>query len=267
MTDLPPAVLLDELARLKTRTRADRHAYVPPLLLFGVLVLLAPLWSSGGPALFGVAGLWFGTPLELYWLVAVTGGFLATACWYLHRGRRRGVRTPIGAYLAVGFVGVVAISFGMPVVASFAYRVARSPYAQAPVTGPVMIVATAVLGGLLWLRSTLTGHAARGVVTAAAVLSGLVALSALDLRFAPYRPYASLVTIGLGLVGLAWLERSRLLGVISGLFAASALLANLGVFARYEGETAHVFRSSLLPGLILLVGGVVAWFHERGART
>ncbi|WP_328648588.1 hypothetical protein OHS58_14640 [Amycolatopsis sp. NBC_00348] len=265
MTDLPPAVLLDELARLKTRTRADRHAYVPPVLLFGVLVLLAPLWPSGGPALFGVAGVWFGTPLDLYWLVAATGGFLATAGWYLLRGRHRGVRTPIGAHLAVGFTGVVAICLGMPVVASFAYRVARSPYAQGPVLGPVMIVAAVVLGGLLWLRSALTGRTARGVVTAAAVLSGLVALSALDLRFAPYRPYASLVTIGLGLIGLAWLERSRLLGVITGLFAASALLANLGVFAHYE--TAHVFRSSLLPGLILVVGGVVAWFHERGARA
>lgn len=93
----------------------------------------------------------------------------------------------------------------------------------------------------------------------------LVALGALDLRFAPYRPYASLVTIGLGLIGLAWLERSRLLGVITGLFAASALLANLGVFAHYE--TAHAFKSSLLPGLILVAGGVVAWFHERGARA
>jgi hypothetical protein len=276
MTHLPPAVLLDEMARLKTRTRADRHAYAPPVLLFGVLVLPAPLWASGGPARFGFPGFRFGTPLELYWLVVVVGGFLATAGWYLYRGRSRGVRTPIGAYLVVGLVGVVAISFGMPVVESLAYRVARSPYARPSFTVPVVIIATVVLGGLLWLRSTLTDRAARGLVTAAAVLSGLVALAALDLRFAPYRPYAPLVTIALGLVGLAWLERSRLLGVISGLFAASALLANLynmqnvffhlGVFARYEGEATQAFTNTLLPGLILVVGGVVAWFHERGAR-
>ncbi|WP_328455942.1 hypothetical protein [Amycolatopsis sp. NBC_00438] len=277
MTDLPPALLLHEMARLKTRTRADRHAYVPPVLLFGALVLLAPLWSSGGPARFDVAGVWFGTPMQLYWLIAVVGGFLATACWYLCRGSRYGVRTPIRAYLAVGFIGVVAISFGMPVVESFAYRVGRSPYAQPSFAVPVVLIATAVLGGLLWVRSTLTGRVARGAATVAAMLSGLVALGALDLLFAPVRPYAPLVTIALGLVGLAWLERSRLLGVISGLFAAATLLANLynmqnvffhlGVFARYEGEATHAFTNTLLPGLILVVGGVVAWFHERGARA
>jgi hypothetical protein len=277
MTDIPPAVLLDEMTRLRARTRADRHAYVPPVLVFGVLVLLAPLWSSGGPARFGVAGVWFGTPMELYWLVAVVGGFLATACWYLYRGTRRGVRTPIGGYLAIGFVGVVAISFGLPVVESFAYRVERSPYAEASFTVPVMVITTVLAGGLLWLRSTLVGRAARVAATAAAVLSGLVALGALDLRFAPVRPYAPLVTIALGLIGLAWLERSRVLGVISGVFAAAALLANLynmqnvffhlGVFARYEGPETQAFTNTLLPGLVLLAGGAVAWFHERGARA
>src|SRR5690348_936346 len=122
MAAIPPAALLDEMTRLRTRTRADRHAYVPPLFLFGVLVLLAPLWSDGGPPRFGVAGFWFGTPLQLYWLAAVVGGFLATAAWYLHRGRRTGVRTPIRGYLALGLVGVLAISFGLPAVESFAYR-------------------------------------------------------------------------------------------------------------------------------------------------
>jgi hypothetical protein len=277
MTDIPPAVLLDEMTRLRTRTRADRHAYVPPVLLFGVLVLLAPLWAYGGPPRFGAAGVWFGEPLELYWLVAVVGGFLATACWYLCHGTRRGVRTPIRAYLAIGFVGVVAISFGLPVVESFAYRVERSPYAEASFTVPVMVIATVLTGGLLWLRSTLVGRTARVAATAVAVLSGLVALGALDLRFAPVRPYAPLVTIALGLIGLAWLERSRVLGVISGVFAAAALLANLynmenvffhiGVFARYEGPETQAFTNTLLPGLVLLAGGAVAWFHERGARA
>ncbi|MDT7800107.1 MAG: hypothetical protein QOI78_3540 [Actinomycetota bacterium] len=277
MTDLPPAALLDEMARLKTRTRADRHAYVPPVLLFGVLVLLAPLWSSGGPARFGVGSVWFGTPLELYWLAAVVGGFLATACWYLYRGTRHGVRTPIRGYLAIGFVGVVAISFGLPVVDSFAYRVERSPYSQASFTVPVMVITTVVLVGCLWLRPTFESRAARAATTAAAVPAGLIALGALDLRFAPVRPYAPLVTIALGLIGLAWLERSRVLGVISGVFAAAARPANLynlqnvffhlGVFARYEGPQTQAFTNTLVPGLVLLGGGAVAWFHERGARA
>jgi hypothetical protein len=277
MTDIPPADLLDEMTRLRTRTRTDRNAYVPPVLLFGVLVLLAPLWSYGGPARFNAAGVWFGDPLELYWLVAVVGGFLATACWYLYRGTRRGVRTPIRAYLAIGFIGVVAISFGLPVAGSFAYRVERFPYTPASFTVPVIVIATALVCGLLWLRSTVASRTARAAATVAAVLAGLVALGALDLRFAPVRPYAPLITIALGLLGLAWLERSRVLGVISGVFAAAALLANLynmqnvffhlGIFARYEGPETQAFTNTLLPGLVLLAGGVAAWFHARGARA
>ena len=272
-----PADLLDEMTRLRARTRADRHAYVPPLLLFGVLVLLAPLWSDGGPPRFGVAGVWFGSPLQLYWLVAVVGGFLATAGWYLHRGARSGVRTPIRPYLAIGLVGVVAISFGFPVVESFAYRVERSPYAQPSFTIPVAVAALLALGGVLALRPRLGSRGARGAATAAAMAFGLVALAMLDLRFAPVRPYAPLVTIALGLIGLAWLERSKVLGVISGCFAAAALLANLynmqhvffhlGVFARYEGEATMAFTNTLVPGLVLLAGGGVAWWLERRARA
>jgi hypothetical protein len=269
-----PAVLLDEISRLRARTRADRHAYVPPLFLFGVLVLLAPLWAGGGPPRFEVANVWFGRPLQLYWLAVVVGGFLATAAWYLHRGTRHGVRTPVRGYLAIGLVGVLAISFGFPVVESFAYRVDRFPYAQPSFTIPVAAAAVLALGGALWLRPKLP-H--RGIATAAAMLFGLVALAMLDLRFAPVRPYAPLVTIALGLVGLAWLERSRVLGVVSGLFAAAALLANfynmqnvffhLGVFARYEGEATMAFTNTLLPGLVLLAGGAFAAWHERRARA
>jgi hypothetical protein len=272
-----PADLLDELTRLRARTRADRHAYVPPLLLFGVLVLLAPLWPSGGPRRFRVAGVWFGSPLQLYWLVAVVGGFLATAGWYLYRGARSGVRTPMRPYLAIGLVGVVAISFGFPVVESFAYRVARSPYAQLSFTVPVAVGALLALGAVLGVRPKLGRRGARGAATAVAMAFGVVALAMLDLRFAPVRPYAPLVTIALGLIGLAWLERSKVLGVLSGIFAAAALLANLhtlqnvflqlGVFARYEGEATLAFTNTLVPGLVLLAGGGVAWWLERRARA
>src|SRR3954466_11910715 len=122
-----PAALLDEISRLRARTRADRHAYVQPLFLFGVLVLMAPLWAEGGPPRFEVAHVWFGTPLQLYWLPPGRGGIPAPAPRGPLRGPRRGVRTPVRGYLASGLVGVLAISFGFPVVESFAYRVARSP--------------------------------------------------------------------------------------------------------------------------------------------
>lgn len=269
-----PAALLDEIARLKARTRADRHAFVPPLFLFGILVLLAPRWAGGGPPRFEVAHVSFGRPLQLYWLAAVVGGFLATAAWYLYRGGRSGVRTPIRGYLAIGLVGVLAISFGFPVVESFAYRVDRSPYAQPSFTVPVAAAALLALAGALRLRPRLRTP---GLATAAAMVFGLVALAMLDLGFAPVRPYAPLVTIALGLIGLAWLERSRVLGVISGVFAAAALLANvynlqnvffhLGIFARYEGEATMAFANTLVPGLVLLAGGAFAVWHERRARA
>ncbi|UOX91849.1 hypothetical protein MUY14_14905 [Amycolatopsis sp. FBCC-B4732] len=277
MTDLPPAALLDEMTRLRARARADRHAYVPPLLLFGVLVLLAPLWAEGGPPRFGLAGVWFGTPLQLYWLAVVVGGFLATAAWYLYRGHRSGVRTPIRGYLAIGLVGVLGVSLGLPVVESFAYRVARSPYAQPSFTVPVAAVALLAGAGILGLRTRLDGRGARGAATAAAMVCGFVVLAMLDLALAPARPYAPLLTIALGLLGLAWLERSRVLGVVSGLFAASALLVNLynvqhvffhlGLFARYEGEATMAFTNTLPPGLVLLAGGAFAAWHERRPRA
>lgn len=277
MSDLAPAELLDEMTRLRARTRADRHAYVPPLFLFGALVLLSPLWAYGAPPRFSVAGVWFGEPLQLYWLFAVVGGFLATAAWYLHRGSRTGVRTPIRGYLAIGFVGVLALSLGMAAVASFSPRTAILPYTRPSFTIPAAALVLLALGAVWWLRSRLGSGIARGAATAVAMVFGLLALAVLDLEFAPVRPNAPLLTIALGLIGLAWLERSELLGVISGVFAAAALLANLynmqnvffhlGVFERYEGPETMTFTNTLLPGLVLLAGGAVAAWHERRARA
>lgn len=268
--------LLDEMTRLKIRTRADRHAYVPPLLLFGALVLLAPLAYASVAPRFYVLGVSYGQPSELYWLFAVLGGFVATAAWYLYRGNRRGVRTPIRAYLAIGIVGVPAILLGLPVISSFPYRMSRSPYADPTFTVPVLLGAVAALAALLWLLPKLGSNLARGITIAVAMVLGFIALAMLDVLFAPARPYAPLLVIALGLVGLAWLERSRLLGVISAAFAGAAVLVNLynmgnvfyhlGIFARWEDERTNAFMNLVVPGTILVVGGLVAWFGERSAR-
>ena len=268
--------LLDEMTRLKIRTRADRHAYVPPLLLFGALVLLAPLAYASVAPRFSVLGVSYGQPSELYWLFAVLGGFVATAAWYLYRGNRRGVRTPIRAYLAIGIVGVPAILLGLPVISSFPYRMSRSPYADPTFTVPVLLGAVAALAALLWLLPKLDSNLARGITIAFAMVLGFIALTMLDVFFAPARPYAPLLVIALGLVGLAWLERSRLLGLISAAFAGAAVLVNLynmgnvfyhlGIFARWEDERTNAFMNLVLPGTILVVGGLVACFGERSAR-
>jgi len=276
MTEIRAHELLDEMNRLKIRTRADRHAYVPPLLLFGVLVLLAPLSYASVASRFYVLGVSYGQPSELYWLAAVLGGFLATAAWYLYQGNRRGVRTPISAYLAIGLVGVPAILLGLPVASSFSYRLSRSPYADPSFTVPVMLGAVAGLASLLWLLPKLDNRFARGVTIAGAMALGFIALVTLDVFFAPARPYAPLLVVALGLVGLAWLERSRLLAVISAAFTGAAVLANLynmgnvfyhlGIFARWEDERTMAFMNLLLPGTILAVGGLVARFGQRSTR-
>ena len=115
-----PGPLLADLARLRRQTRAARHAYWFPLILFGLLscaaaplyvAAAAPPGSSGayrterGPLLLG------GSPLDgngfnigWYWAAALVGGYLLTVVWYRWHSRRAGVATPARGYLIIGVV-------------------------------------------------------------------------------------------------------------------------------------------------------------------
>jgi hypothetical protein len=83
--------------------------------------------------------------------------------------------------------------------------------------------------------------------------------------------FAALFVIATGLLALAWVERSRLAGVIAVLFLGAALLANLydmeNVWHRWFGypdnSVAVAFDNLLLPGLVLVAGGVVALIAAR----
>jgi hypothetical protein len=82
--------------------------------------------------------------------------------------------------------------------------------------------------------------------------------------------------IALGFFALSWVERSPLLAGISTTFFGGALLANLYnmknmfyrtvVYNAQAGEWQSAFANFLLPGLILVVGGVVALFRGRRRR-
>ena len=115
-----PGRLLGDLARLRRQTRAARHAYWFPLVLFGLLTCgAAPLYvaaaaprdTSGalatgrGPLLLngflpGGGGFYIGW----YWAAALAGGYLLTVVWYRWHARRAGVVTPARGYLITGVV-------------------------------------------------------------------------------------------------------------------------------------------------------------------
>jgi hypothetical protein len=123
-----PAGVLSEVARLRARTRRDARGWWFPLILFGVLVLLAtPLywWSapSGDQSLtdpvsvvlvqaFG--GVFTAHPLAIavYWLVALVVGFVGSGLWYRRSAHRTGLRRPVLAFVVTGLtvtVGLLAL--------------------------------------------------------------------------------------------------------------------------------------------------------------
>jgi hypothetical protein len=125
-----PGQLLSHLARLRRQARAARHGYWFPLVIFGLLTLVAiPLYSAAGPV--GWSGyspvvhvayypLGRAIPLgpsmfaplafviEWYWPFALALGFLLTVLWYRWHASQTGVETRAHGYLVTGLVLTVA---------------------------------------------------------------------------------------------------------------------------------------------------------------
>lgn len=141
------AALLDDLGRLRSRTRQDSHGYWLPLLLFGVLILVAPVLYGAaaiavptdgssitdpfGPELH-IGGVYF-EPLSLftsfqlntsplavgfYWLGVAVVGTLVTLGWYRWRALRVGVQPRTGTYLLYALGGLLVCVLPVPLVAS-----------------------------------------------------------------------------------------------------------------------------------------------------
>lgn len=232
-----PEALLAEVDALRRRTRASRHAYWLPLLLFGLLtVLAAPLYVESAdptdgpwPADPGLAGLGGGsllhaTALGWYWLVALIGGYLLSLGWYRRHALRVGVQGPIRGYLIAGALGTV-VGLSLPVVLRYLLLNAHTPIANATE----------------WFAAPLLGVSYRGMV-----------------------PH---LVIALGLVVLAWLERSRGLSVIAVSYAAAVILVNVYLnTANLEPGDLNNYSfmlAALVPTPILLVGGVAALVQAR----
>jgi len=287
----PPeaAALLDDVRALRGRARQDRHGYAFPLFLFGALILLAPLvyvprdprefgnlpvpvFGAGGDPLIRAFRADAGQPpaqpslIAWYWFGTLVLGFLATAWWYRRRGARVGVETDTrGLLLAVGvaFAGFIAGAYAIG-------GVTESLYGAWAVNVPI------ILGGAALSAATLL-VCRRPAASAPLRVAGLfvaavfAAISFCALGVYAYYGFTALLVVAVGLLALAWLERSALLGVIGVVFAA---LSACSVFfiGRYidprlllhfigwdvADRQSEILQFLLLPAMTLLVGGAVA---------
>jgi hypothetical protein len=279
--------LLTDLDALRRRARDDRHAYAFPLFLFGALILLSPvLYASVLPLADGEAltvgpgtfpqftsnGAKYPDLVGWYWVATIIGGLWATSWWYRRRARRHGVETdvrvPTVAAMAalVGFLAWEPL-FGDLLLQLFDYY--GGFYSTPAINLPILFgsAAGAVAAGLWSTRRTGWPRAA-GV--AVAVFLTTVFFGAVVVYL--IRGYGALVIIAAALLALAWAERSALLAVVGGLFTGAALLVNLydvdNVFDRlgWRGgwnDQVSTLQAMLLPGMILVVGGVVAVIRDR----
>jgi hypothetical protein len=233
-----PERLLGELAELRRRTRATRHGYWFPLILFGLLTCgAAPLYVAAAamPARSGVytvgagplllSGMPAGTSsfsVGWYWALALVGGYLLTLLWYRWHASRSGVWTPARGYLITG-VALTVLALIIP-----------------SLTGLLHFPQGLWLPlGDVWIRGTL-----------------------------------AFLIIAAGLWALARAERSRALAVIALVYTGAALLSSLynieNVFFRLGwnprtpfGWQLMALPNVLLPAAVLLAAGLGAFLVQR----
>jgi hypothetical protein len=288
------AELLDEMTALRKRTRHDRHGYWLPLLVFGVLILVAPLiyqaWArqpgtvqSTGPQVhFG--GIMFG-PLSLfgqfqffadpvavavYWLAVVVVGSLVTVGWYRWRAARVGVQPRLLTYVLYVLGALVVCVLPVPYVTGWLFVLfGRLGFASLWISLGVFL-----LGGLL---AGLCVRRERSVVRWIGLVAGIVLMLVggnVLAELTTTHGFGALLVIAVGLLGLAWMERSPWCGGVALAFTGAALLANLynmenvyfDLFGFSTATVPNVLPNLLLPGLVLIAGGIVGLLRGRATR-
>jgi hypothetical protein len=283
--------LLTDLHKLRARARADRQAHAFPLLLFGVLILAAPLlYTPAAEPDYSVDG-WdprvegsnilvqifrttarndpaHPTLIAWYWLLVLVGGFGATLWWYRRRAARVGVETDTRGLVITAVAGFAGFCLG-----TFAFsRYALSLYGAWQVNLSLMFGSLGLAALVLWWNRRPLGMFLASVC-------GAVTFSSIAVY--TNKGFSALLVIAGGLLILAWLERSMALGVVSVLFAmavapTTAMIANptvrldpttifadLGWAASWENTQLYAFQQLLLPAAVLLVGGAVAAIRYR----
>jgi hypothetical protein len=286
------AGLLAELHTLRRRAREDRHGYAFSLLLFGALILAAPLlyapaaemdYSSdafdpavvkGDNLLVRIFRTTAGpdpahpTLIACYWLFVLVAGFGATAWWYRRRAARVGVETDTRAFLVAAAAAFAGFFLGTYVFS----RYAVSLYGAWQVNLSLMFGSLVLAVLVLWWN-----RRPPGVFVAS--VCGAVTFSAIAVY--TNKGFSALLVIAGGLLALAWLERSALLGVVSVLFTlaavpSTAMIVNptvvldpgylfylLGWEYDWADTRMYALQQVLLPAAVLLAGGTVAAIRYR----
>ncbi|RZS32801.1 hypothetical protein EV193_111186 [Herbihabitans rhizosphaerae] len=275
--------LLDDVDALRRKARRDGRGNAFPLLLFGALILVAPLcyrendppppgkWAlvDKGPfPLFGsgmFSDLRYPSLVGWYWVLAIVVGLAATVWWYRRRAQQVGLEIDTRKQLGVVGAAVAGFLLGVPLLTSFV-DTPTTLYSTPEINLPILFGAGLLSALVLYwsLRPHRTaGPRAAGLFVGLFLASTAFAALGIYLRFG----FAALLVIAMAVLTLAWLERSLLVAVVGIQFAAAALLVNLGVLASWNADHRIVVLGSLaLPALILIVGGVLAAVTERAGR-
>jgi hypothetical protein len=234
-----PADVLAELDALRRRTRTARQAHWLPLLLFGLLGAAAlPLYAMAGTPADMMA------PQEVPALARLGGDILDHAA-------------ALGWYWLAALIGGYLVSL-----AWYRWR-GRQVGLQAPIRGYVLagLVGTVIALALPVLLDML-------FLGAADPVRNLTMWFTTELMAVNSRGMFPFVVIGVGLVVLARLERSRALTVTTVLYAAVLVLISVAfrvdAYALVEllGRFTFVV-AALLPVVVLLAGGCAAALLRR----
>lgn len=245
----------------------EHNGYWFPMLLFGLLILAAPLmyrpstlpagmdflWRPGSGQLpisglafaplqqFGTFNEVLGDPMSvaLYWFCVVMFGPLCTLGWYHVRARRLGVAPQTGWYLLYASASLMLYVVLYPLIEfvtlSFYPGTAAGPSPAAQHLAAGLGVAGFVAGlgvaagAIVPRRFGRVLSRARWTIGGLGMLLAIASAAAIELiaYLQPRNGYGALLIIGIGLLALSLVEPGRACAVIAIGFTAVTLAMNL----------------------------------------
>ncbi|MEU7529978.1 hypothetical protein AB0A74_29915 [Saccharothrix sp. NPDC042600] len=214
--------------------------------------------------------------LGLYWLGVLVFGFLATVWWYRWRALRVGVETSTRTYAQVTVCGLGVLLL-VPLISAVGGRLLwLGGWTQR--IASVVLVAVSLGAVLVAMRLSRSGGATsrrRRVLIGVGVAATVVVVSVL--AAAVMHKVGGLMLLAIGLLTLALVERSVWCALVVLAFTGFTLLANASymgtIFYRLgwrigPEETNLLFNGKdvVLPGSVLIIGGVVALIGHRWAN-
>lgn len=259
------AVPAGDVAR--TGSARDRNGYWFPMLLFGFLIILAPLvyqpsgapgpeymWNATPSASTHISGIVFaplqqfgtsddesGDPMSvaLYWFCVAMFGPLISLLWYQRLARRRGETPQTGWHLLYATTTLALFVVVFPVIEAIVLSIppgSADPLSAADIRVENSLAVAGFVAGLgvaaaaAWpARSGRPVSVRRWTVGALGVLLAIAGSATIEFvaYLQPRDSYGALLIIAIGLLALSLVERARVCLVVAVLFTASALLANL----------------------------------------